>query len=108
PFAAYFGALFKVFYPDLYQRYQKVFDAGNWIPHDPGPWLGRALVWKLPLDLHFDHGDIGPTLTIPLGFFHNGEMEFSALGALGRYRAGDIILGWDCKFAHKVRDWKIA
>ncbi|KAH9911226.1 uncharacterized protein BXZ73DRAFT_82909 [Epithele typhae] len=108
PFAAYFGALFEVFYPDLYQRYQKAFDAGNWIPHDPGPWLGRALVWKLPLDLHFDHGDIGPTLTIPLGFFHNGEMEFPALGAVFQYRAGDIILGWDCKFAHKVRDWKIA
>ena len=73
--------MFKAVFPEEYQRYRKAFDAGVWIESDPGPWLGRAIVYKLDVDLHFDGLDGGPTATFPLGQFDGGIMEIPQLGA---------------------------
>ncbi|KAH9910383.1 uncharacterized protein BXZ73DRAFT_109112 [Epithele typhae] len=80
--AAIFAGLFKALFPEEYVKYKAAFDAGSWIPHDPGPWLGRVIVWKLQVQLHWDGGDGGPTLTCPMGYFNGGEMEFPDLNTI--------------------------
>ncbi|KAK2464365.1 hypothetical protein APHAL10511_003822 [Amanita phalloides] len=57
-----------------YKEYKAAFDAGQWVEQDPGPWLGRAIVYKLQSSLHLDGKDFGPTACIPFGFFTGGEM----------------------------------
>ena len=41
---------------------------------DKGPWLGRALIYKLQGSLHVDEKDIGPTVSFPCGNYSGGEM----------------------------------
>lgn len=73
--------MFKTVFPEDYERYRKAFDAGVWIEADPGPWLGRAIVYKLDVNLHFDGLDGGPTATFPLGQFTGGTLELPQLWA---------------------------
>lgn len=74
PTAQYLGALFKAFMPVEYAEYRAAFEAGKWVPGDPGPWLGRAIVYKLQGKLHKDKQDLGPSASFPVGFFEGGEM----------------------------------
>jgi hypothetical protein len=68
--ACYFNHLF----PEAYQIFRKAFEAGIWVKQDPGPWLGRALIYKLQGSLHIDDKDEGPTVSFPCGSFDGGEM----------------------------------
>jgi len=38
---------FKTVFPDWYNIYEEAFEAGVWFADDPGPFLGRAIVYKL-------------------------------------------------------------
>jgi hypothetical protein len=67
--------MFEEFYPGEYKKYKKAFDAGVWIEEDPGPWLGRAIVYKLHVSLHTDKHDDGPTVSFPAGYFNGGNMQ---------------------------------
>lgn len=73
--------MFRVLFPTLYDTFQKAFDAGVWLEEDPGPWLGRAIVYKLQGDLHLDGRDCSPTASFPCGYFTGGEMMVPQLGA---------------------------
>ncbi|KAK2459407.1 hypothetical protein APHAL10511_008572 [Amanita phalloides] len=68
------GLMFEACFPDYYKEYKEAFEAGQWVEQDPGPWLGRAIVYKLQSSLHLDAKDFGPTACIPFGFFTGGEM----------------------------------
>jgi hypothetical protein len=46
------GEYFSAAFPDEYTKYKEAFDAGVWNLEDPGPWLGRALVYKLQVRPH--------------------------------------------------------
>jgi hypothetical protein len=60
--------------PQVYKKYQAAFDAGVWETADPGPWIGRAIVYKLQVLVHRDGKDDGPTASFPVGDFEGGEM----------------------------------
>ena len=68
------GAMFKVIYPDLYEKYRAAFEAGVWEKGDPGPWLGRAIVYKLQVKLHNDGNDDGPTVSFAVGTYEEGHL----------------------------------
>jgi hypothetical protein len=65
---------FAVLFPAAYKKFSEAFAAGVWVKDDPGPWLGRALIYKLQGSLHIDDKDEGPTVSFPCGFFNGGEM----------------------------------
>jgi hypothetical protein len=75
------GVMFEELYPDTYHQFRQAFDAGVWIEEDPGPWLGRAIVYKLQVSLHTDKHDIGPTASFGCGSYTGGEMLVPQLGA---------------------------
>lgn len=66
--------MFKASFPKEYQRYKKAFDAGVWLAQDPGPWLGRAIVYKLQVLPHRDGLDGGPTAMWNMGSYTGGEL----------------------------------
>ena len=70
---------FKMVFPDFYRTYKQAFEAGVWFSDDPGPFLGRAIVYKLQGKLHKDRHDVGPSVSFPVGQFTGGEMVFPQL-----------------------------
>jgi hypothetical protein len=82
PLAIYLAEIFKVSFPNYYQKYQHAFSAGNWFGKrlDPGPWLGRAIVYKLQVLTHVDGLDDGPTAVFNFGYYTGGEMYLPDLG----------------------------
>jgi hypothetical protein len=66
--------MFKVLFPDVYERYKAAFDAGVWEKDDPGPWLGRAVVYKLQVELHPDKNESGPSVSFACGNYTGGYM----------------------------------
>lgn len=71
--------MFKILFPDVFEKFQVAFDAGAWLTEDPGPWLGHAIVYKLQVDSHIDQRDMNPTASFPCGFFTGGEMQVPQL-----------------------------
>jgi hypothetical protein len=60
---SYFAAAF----PTEHAQYKEAFAAGVWLTEDPGPWLGRAIVYKLQVRPHQDRLDGGPTAIFNVG-----------------------------------------
>jgi hypothetical protein len=75
------ATLFQVLMPECYDTYKTAFEAGKWLESDPGPWVGRAIVYKLQVDLHKDKEDGGPAASFPVGSFTGGEMLIPQLKA---------------------------
>lgn len=73
--------MFKAVFPEFYLQYQEAFDAGVWLEDDPGPFLGRAIIYKFQGRLHRDRKDVGPSVCFPVGYFTGGEMQFPQLDA---------------------------
>jgi len=65
---------FQFLFPEEYKKFLRAFEAGVWVKQDCGPWLGRALIYKLQGRLHVDDKDEGPTVSFPCGFFKGREM----------------------------------
>ncbi|KAJ7860965.1 hypothetical protein B0H14DRAFT_2576314 [Mycena olivaceomarginata] len=59
--AIYLSCMFEVAYPEYHAKYTAAFKAGVWETADPGPWIGRAIVYKLQVSEHVDGLDDGPT-----------------------------------------------
>ena len=72
--AFHLAACFEAAFPDYYAAYSHAFAAGQWVEEDPGPWLGRAIVWKLQVHCHLDGLDEGPTAAFNCGRYTGGEM----------------------------------
>ena len=80
PVALYLSACFQVAFPDYYVKYRAAFEAGVWTAEDPGPWIGRAIVWKLPVRTHVDGLDEGPTAIFNVGSYTGGKLYLPDLG----------------------------
>ncbi|KAK6984723.1 hypothetical protein R3P38DRAFT_3375015 [Favolaschia claudopus] len=70
--AIYLSCMFEVASPEYYLKYSAAFKAGVC----PGPWIGRAIVYKLQVMEHVDGLDDGPTASFCVGDFEGGEMYF--------------------------------
>jgi hypothetical protein len=66
--------MFEELFPEEYHTFKKAFEAGVWLEEDPGPWLGRAIIYKLDGLIHTDRHDLSPTVSFPCGHFTGGEM----------------------------------
>jgi hypothetical protein len=66
--------MFEATFPDLYKEYKAAFEAGVWVQEDPGPFIGRSIIYKLQSKLHRDKNDVGPSASFPVGYFGGGEM----------------------------------
>ncbi|KAJ7861146.1 hypothetical protein B0H14DRAFT_2743132 [Mycena olivaceomarginata] len=64
-------------------EYTKAFKAGVWEPADPGPWIGRAIVYKLQVSEHVDGLDDGPTASF---------CYLPDIGMKLSHRQGDILI----------------
>jgi hypothetical protein len=106
PLALTLQEMFKVSWPEDYEKYRKAFEAGVWVEDDPGPWLGRAIVWKLQVLPHRDGLDGGPTAIFCLGRFSGGECYLPDLHIKLRYRPGDVLIFLSGDLYHAVGDWK--
>lgn len=73
------GNMFQASFPKFYLKYEAAFKAGKWTVADPGPFLGRAVVWKLDVMPHQDGLDEGPTAIFPMGRFTGGECYLTDL-----------------------------
>jgi hypothetical protein len=73
--------MFKATFPDWHAKYSKEFATGRWLRDDPGPFLGRAVVYKLQGKVHRDRHDLGPSASFGVGLYSGGEMLFPQLKA---------------------------
>lgn len=74
--------MLKSVWPDYFELYTKGFEAGRWFHEDPGPFLGRAIIYKLQVHLHLDRNDAGPTACFPVGTWDKGgSLLIPQLGA---------------------------
>ncbi|KAG1835848.1 hypothetical protein DFJ58DRAFT_613903, partial [Suillus subalutaceus] len=106
PLALSLEEMFKVSWPAYYERYRAAFEAGVWVEDDPGPWLGRAIVWKLQVLPHRDGLDGGPTAIFCLGSFSGGECYLPDLNLKLQYRPGDVLIFLSGDLYHAVGEWK--
>lgn len=72
--------MFEAAFPKVYAQYREAFDAGVWFNEDPGPFLGRSVVYKLQSKLHKDGNDAGPSASFAVGSFEGGEMLIPQFG----------------------------
>ncbi|KAF9470463.1 hypothetical protein BDN70DRAFT_821347, partial [Pholiota conissans] len=98
--------LFKAVMPEYYEKYRKAFDAGVWFTDDPGPFIGRAIIYKLQGQLHRDRQDVGPSVCFPVGDYSGGEMLFPQLGSKFTYDPGSVFIFFSSNLYHKVNTFK--
>ncbi|KAJ6622388.1 hypothetical protein B0H10DRAFT_1678518, partial [Mycena sp. CBHHK59/15] len=100
------AACFKVLFPKYYDQYKEDFDRGVWDRTDPGPFLGRAVVFKLQVYVHQDGLDRGPTVSIPAGYYVGGAMHFPDLRAVYGHGPGDICFSMSADLYHAIDAWE--
>jgi hypothetical protein len=82
PLAKQLAVMFEVCFPREYQNYKAAVDAGVWHAEDPGPWLVRAIIWKMQVDPHVDGLDgLCPTASFPMGNYIGAPMYLTDLRA---------------------------
>ncbi|KAJ7710664.1 hypothetical protein B0H17DRAFT_1123782 [Mycena rosella] len=112
PFALVVSERFHGVSPDYHARYLKAFNAGCYLPNDdPGPFIGRAIVWKLQVWAHLDGLEGGPVATTPEGAFRRGGLVFPDFAQFGqvlkfRYTPGDLCLSFARALYHGVEEWE--
>ncbi|KAM6502317.1 hypothetical protein JOM56_002294, partial [Amanita muscaria] len=107
PVAITLAQYFAVLFPEAYERFKKAFAAGIWVKDDPGPWLGRALIYKLQGCLHVDDKDEGPTVSFPCGFYQGGEMIIPDFDAKFTYSPGHVCFFESTDVYHMVSKFTI-
>ncbi|TFK17187.1 hypothetical protein FA15DRAFT_605591, partial [Coprinopsis marcescibilis] len=104
--AVILGIMFKHAFPHWYERYRLAFDAGVWLPEDPGPFLGRAVIFKLQGRLHKDRQDLGPSVCFGVGRYSGAEMLFPQFGAKLAYLPGEVCIFYSSDLYHMVAPYQ--
>ena len=81
PIAFHVGTFLEEIFPDWFTQYNNAFLAGRMFEDDPGPFLGRAIIYKLQGKLHKDQRDAGPSVSFGVGYYEGGEIYFPQLKA---------------------------
>ncbi|KAJ7201413.1 hypothetical protein GGX14DRAFT_371243, partial [Mycena pura] len=111
-YALVVGERFRGIFPDWHERYSKAFQAGCSLPgDDPGPFIGRAVIWKVQVLVHLDGLDAGPVATTPEGSFRGGGFIFpdfarTSLGKAIKYAPGDLCITYGSALYHGVQKWE--
>ncbi|KAJ7815114.1 hypothetical protein B0H14DRAFT_2603730 [Mycena olivaceomarginata] len=96
--AIYLGCMFEVAFPEYHAKYTKAFKAGVWESADPGPWIGRAIVYnKLQMMAQLLHSAWGD--------FDGGSMYLPDISMKLSYRQGDILIFMSGLLYHCVGKW---
>jgi len=75
------ASMFQAAFPDYYEKYRKAFEAGYWTKEDKGPWIRRAIIWKLQVGLHRDTLVEGPTACFLYRNYEGGQLCLPDLDA---------------------------
>ncbi|KAG1735277.1 uncharacterized protein EDB91DRAFT_1083733 [Suillus paluster] len=97
------GEMFQIAF---YAKYEAAFLTGHWTVTDPGPLLGRVLVWKLQVMPHQDGLDAGPSIIFNMGKFTGGECYITNLKLKLKYCPGDVIILMGGALHHGIGPWK--
>ena len=81
PIARHIAAFLDAIFPEWFKQYDKAFCAGCMFEEDPGPFLGRAIIYKLQGKFHKDQRDAGPSVSFGVGYYDGGEICFPQLKA---------------------------
>jgi len=73
--------MFQAAFHKWFEKYKVAFDTGVWFEDDPGPLLGRAVIYKLQGRVHRDRHDLGPSVSFGVGQYSGGKMLFPQLGS---------------------------
>lgn len=98
--------MFEAVFPQEYPQYKKAFEAGVWMSCDPGPFLGRAVIYKLQGRLHKDRHDLGPSACFGVGQYTGGEMLFPQFPSKFSYDPGHVCIFYSSIIFHKVAAFK--
>ncbi|TFK60827.1 hypothetical protein BDN72DRAFT_778923 [Pluteus cervinus] len=104
--ASMLGEAFEVAFPEYHKEYLQAFKAGVWVSEDPGPWLGRAIIWKLQVQPHMDASDVGPTAAFNCGSYDDGPMYLPDLDIKLAYAPGDLLIFLSGILYHAVGHWE--
>lgn len=82
PIDVQLNTMFAASFPDAYEQYKTVSEAGKYLDADASVWLGRAILHKLQVELHRDGLDppAMPAASFPTGKYSGGEMYLPDLG----------------------------
>ncbi|KAG1769692.1 hypothetical protein EV702DRAFT_954947, partial [Suillus placidus] len=103
--ASFLGSMLQASFPEFYLKYEAAFKAGKWTVVDPGPLLGRVVVWKLDVLPHQDGLDEGPAVIFPMGHFYGGECYIPDLRLKFSYRPGEVIILMAGALYHAIGKW---
>lgn len=95
-------AMFLAVFPEKHAQYKEAFEAGVWFQHDPGPFLGRAVIYKLQGRLHKDCHDLGPSASFGVGQYTGGEMLIPQFPSKFSYDPGHVCIFFSSTLYHKV------
>lgn len=65
---------FEALFPEVFAKYMKAFEAGVVNLFDLGPFIGRAIVWEMQVQVHQDGLDEGPGAIFPCGYYSGGYL----------------------------------
>lgn len=76
------NSMFTAGFPDKYEEYVAITQAGNFYPQDVSAWLGWAIIHKLQVEVPHDRLDPSekPVASFLSGRYVGGEMYYSDLG----------------------------
>src|SRR5579875_2855431 len=67
--------VFEQEFPTEYAAQKKRYVAAKWCKVDPGPYLGRAVIYKMVASSsHMDSHDACPTAIFPVGYWTKGHL----------------------------------
>ncbi|KAJ3535925.1 hypothetical protein NMY22_g6266 [Coprinellus aureogranulatus] len=97
---------FKLAFPKFFAQYKQAFEAGVVNLFDDGPFLGRALVWKMQVRVHRDGLDQGPAAIFPCGYYTGGYLYIPDLKLKLAYRPRDLAIFLAGHLYHALDEWK--
>ncbi|KAJ3500114.1 hypothetical protein NLJ89_g9936 [Agrocybe chaxingu] len=105
PVASHISAYLEAVFPDWHKIYTEAFEAGCMFEEDPGPFYGRAIIYKLQGELHKDNRDGGPSCSFGVGSYSGGAMYVPQLRAKFRYCPGSMCLFFSSLLHHEVEEF---
>ncbi|KAJ7258690.1 hypothetical protein C8J57DRAFT_529670 [Mycena rebaudengoi] len=103
---AFVESVIKIGFPDEYVGMKKVWEAGSFWKRESGCHIARAIVYKLPVDPHWDGKDYGVSLSFGAGRYKKGYLYVPQLGLVFEYGPRALAAFYASWIMHSVGDWE--